>query len=126
MIVEDTSLYLNALNGLPGPLIKWFLEKIGTVGIYNLVNKMKKYEAEAKCIIGYASNNRILFFEGSVKGKITKPKGKKGFGFDSIFIPIGYKKTFGEMKREEKNKISHRGIAFKKLKLYLKNKKTKK
>ena len=60
-------------------------------------------------------------FSGTVSGKIsTKPKGNNGFGYDPIFIPNGYKKTFGEMKADFKDKISHRYKAFSKIKKYFK------
>jgi inosine triphosphate pyrophosphatase len=117
-IVEDTSVYLDCLNGLPGPLIKWFLDTIGNEGIFNLVNKLGNNSAEAKTIIGYSNGEEIYFFEGSVKGKIVPPKGT-GFGWDPIFMPEGFDKTFGEMNSEEKNKISMRRLAINKLKEFL-------
>src|SRR3989344_9469910 len=64
-IVEDTSLYLDCLNGLPGPLIKWFLATIGNQGLVELAEKLGNDRAEAKTIIGYAKNHEeIYFFEG--------------------------------------------------------------
>ena len=122
IIVEDTSLYLDCMNGLPGPLIKWFLKTIKVEGIYNLAEKLNNYNAEAKTIIGYAKNEKeIYFFEGSIKGKIVKPSGKTTFGWDPIFMPDGYQKTFEEMGKEEKNKISMRRMALNKLKDFLEN-----
>lgn len=119
-IIEDTSLYLNCLNGLPGPLIKWFLQELGNKGIYNLVKKMGNNGAEAKTIIGYAKNpQEIHFFEGLINGSIVKPSGETSFGWGPIFKPVGYEKTFQQMTKEEKNKISMRIIAAKKLKKYL-------
>lgn len=120
-IIEDTSLYFNCLNGLPGPLIKWFLEKLGKVKLFEIAKKLKDYRAEAKTIIGYIDRRgKIKYFEGSVKGEISKPKGKDGFGWDQIFMPEGIKKTFAEMSSEEKNKISMRKKALLKLSRYLK------
>lgn len=119
-IVEDVSLSLECLNGLPGPLIKWFLMKIGKEGIAELAEKLGNNNAEAKAIIGYAkSKSGIQFFEGSVKGKIVRPAGESGFGFDPIFKPEGSNKTYAEMPVEEKNKISHRRLALNKLKEFL-------
>ena len=116
-IVEDTSLYINSLNGLPGPLIKWFLKSVGENGIYNL---SPNGDAEAKTIIGYTKNeNEFHFFEGSIKGKIVFPRGKNGFGWDRIFQPSGHNKTFAEMTKEEKFKISMRTVAVNKLKNFL-------
>jgi non-canonical purine NTP pyrophosphatase (RdgB/HAM1 family) len=120
-IIEDTSLYLDCLNGLPGPLIKWFLEKLGKEKLFEITRISKNFGAEAKTIIGYMNKKKeIKYFEGSVKGKISSPKGEGGFGWDQIFMPAGYKKTFGEMLPEEKNKLSMRKKALTKLANYIK------
>ncbi len=119
-IVEDTSLYLGCLNGLPGPLIKWFLKKIGNKGIYNIVKKLGNDKAQAKTIIGYAKNSKeVYYFQGIVKGKIVEPRAKSDFGWDPIFEPEGYFKSFDEMTKQEKNKISMRRIALNKLKGFI-------
>ncbi len=118
-IVEDTSLYFDVLNGLPGPLIKWFLKTIGNEGLYNLVEKLGNNKAQAKTIIGYAKDaEHIEFFEGVVEGEIVESAGT-GFGWDPIFKPLGHDRTFAEMSSEEKNQISMRKIAFEKLKKHL-------
>lgn len=120
-IIEDTSLYFACLNGLPGPLIKWFLKTVGNIGLYNIVEKMGNAEAEARTIFGYAqSPEKIYYFDGSIKGKIVSPKGKSGFGWDSIFQPEKHSKSFAELTREEKNRISMRRIALEKLKAFFK------
>ncbi|KKU48199.1 MAG: Ham1 family protein [Parcubacteria group bacterium GW2011_GWA2_46_9] len=119
-IVEDTSLYLDCLNGLPGPLIKWFLKTVGNDGLAKIAEKLGDTSAEAKTLIGYAKNRaEIYYFEGVTKGTIVKPKGEINFGWDPIFLPSGHKKTFAEMSREEKNEISMRRIALNKLKEFL-------
>jgi inosine triphosphate pyrophosphatase len=119
-IVEDTSLYFDALNGLPGPLIKWFMKTIGNDGLYNLVQKLDNDNAVAKTLIGYAKNpDEIEFFEGAVEGTIVKPSGDSNFGWDPIFRPNGYNQTFAQMSAEEKNSISMRKMAIIKLKEYL-------
>jgi non-canonical purine NTP pyrophosphatase (RdgB/HAM1 family) len=116
-IVEDTSLYFDCLKGLPGPLIKWFLKTIGNEGLADIAAKLANYEAEAKTVIGYAKNHeQIYFFEGSIKGKVVRPKGSSGFGWDPIFQPNGLHKTFAEMNSDEKNSISMRRAALNKLK----------
>ena len=124
-IVEDTSLIINCLNGLPGPLIRWFEETIGLNGIVKIINSYNDNKAVAKCTIGLNFNGKTEFFEGIINGKIVSPKGNNGFGWDKIFIPDNYKTTFAEMSNEEKNKISHRKLAFEKLKNYLENEHTK-
>lgn len=120
-IIEDTSLYLDCLNGLPGPLIKWFLGKLGNTGLYHIVKKLGNNKAVAKTIIGYSDcKNQIHFFEGSLSGAIVKPTGKTSFGWDPIFLPNGYNKTFQQMDKSQKNKISMRRKAVNKLKNFLK------
>ncbi|MBD3155812.1 MAG: RdgB/HAM1 family non-canonical purine NTP pyrophosphatase [Candidatus Aenigmarchaeota archaeon] len=119
-IVEDTSLSFDCLNGLPGPLIKWFMKTIDNEGLYNIVEKLGKNNAEAKITLGYArSKDGIHYFEGSIKGKIVSPRGEHGFGWDPIFEPEGFTKTLAEMTREEKNSMSMRKIAMEKLKKFL-------
>lgn len=119
-IVEDTSLYLDCLKGLPGPLIKWFMKTIGNDGLANLAEKLGDKKAEAKTIIGYAKNkDEIEFFEGVIPGKIVAQTGVSGFGWDPIFQPDGHDKTFAEMTAEEKNGVSMRKIAVEKLKEFL-------
>ncbi|MBI4147936.1 non-canonical purine NTP pyrophosphatase [Candidatus Woesearchaeota archaeon] len=118
-IVEDTSLYLECLQGLPGPLIKWFLETLGPQGLVQLTEKLGTDKAEAKTLIGYArSAKEMYYFEGSIKGRIVQPRGTR-FGWDPIFQPEGQHKTFAEMSKEEKNTMSHRRRALDKLKEFL-------
>lgn len=113
--VEDTSLYCEGMEGLPGPLIKWFLNTVGNDGIFKMVNVFQNSRAEAKTIIGYIDeSSAVSFFAGSVRGTIVEPRGQ-GFGWDPIFQPEGYTKTFGEMSAEEKDAISMRKIALEKL-----------
>lgn len=120
LIVEDTSLYLDSLKGLPGPLVKWFLKTIGNIGLFEIAAKLGNDKAEAKTIVGYAKNQEeIYYFTGVMRGKVVKPKGKFNFGWDPIFLPDGQEKTFAEMSREEKNNISMRRNAFCQLKEFL-------
>ncbi|MGV8141188.1 MAG: non-canonical purine NTP pyrophosphatase [Candidatus Woesearchaeota archaeon] len=120
-IVEDTSLYLECINGLPGPLIKWFLQTLGNEGLYRLALKSKNNRAEARTIIGYYSKEKIRYFQGIVKGKIVHPRSGE-FGWDAIFLPEDHDKVMGEMTHEEKNAISMRGKAAIQLKEYLSKK----
>ncbi len=119
-MISDGSLYLEAIPGLPGPLIKWFEKTIGNQGLFQLAKKMGNFNAYAKVIVGYMDNqDKISYFEGEIRGKIVKPRGSNGYGWDEIFQPKGHKKTFAEMTAEEKNKISHGRIALEKLREYL-------
>lgn len=115
-IVEDTSLYFDALHGLPGPLIKWFLKTVGTEGLAHLATLLKNPKATAKTVIGFAKNKRdIQFFEGEIAGTIVSPRGTHGFGWDAIFQPLNSQETFAEMGPTKKGRISMRKIAALKL-----------
>lgn len=112
LMVEDTSLYFDACNGLPGPFIKWFVHTVGIRGLYTMAAAFGSFGAEAKTIIGYRSaEGAFRFFEGSVRGTIVAPRGPEAFGWDPIFQPEGSTKTFAEMTAEEKGAVSHRGAA---------------
>jgi inosine triphosphate pyrophosphatase len=121
LIVEDQSLTIDGMNGLPGPFIKWFVKSLDLEGIYKLAVKMGNQETKAKTLIGYANNKgEIRFFEATIKGKIVSPRGEIGWGWDFIFQPEGYDKTFAQMTMEQKNELSMRRLALEKLKEYLK------
>lgn len=120
LIVEDTSLYLDGLNGFPGPLIKWMLQAVGNQGIYDLCQKIQDRRAVARTVIGYDDgSNNLQFFEGEIHGQIVAPYGNEGFGWDDIFQPEGLNETFAEMGEEFKPEFSMRTQAFQKLSEYL-------
>lgn len=120
ILVEDTSLTFEALNNkLPGPFIKWFLKSLTFDEIYSLCDARKKYGAIATVTIGHYDGIEFNFFEGTIKGTITSPKGTNGMQWDKIFVPEGYNKTFAQMSSEEKNSISMRKKALEKLKSFL-------
>lgn len=119
-IVEDTSLYLEGMNGFPGPLVKWLRKSIKNTGIYELATRLDNNRAIAKTVIGYKKNNEEpIYFEGTIEGKIVKPYGNDGFGWDAIFKPNGLDETFAEMGDEFKPEFSMRTKAFQKLKEHL-------
>jgi len=118
-IVEDVSLCLECLNGLPGPLIKWFEKTVGLEWLADVSEKYKNNKAFTRVIIGYKSLKGIQYFESILNGQIVRPRGDKDFGWGPIFQPEGHDKTFGEMEREEKNSMSMRKMAFEKLKEHI-------
>ncbi len=123
LIVEDLSLEIEGMNGLPGPLIKWFLKSVGIEGVVKMAKMFGNQKTIARLTLGFANElGENKFFEGVVEGKIVEPRGESDFGWDPIFVPEGFKKTYAEMGMEEKNKISHRKIALEKLKEYLNEK----
>ncbi len=111
-LVEDTSLYLDALNGLPGPFIKCFLERLGDAGIARLASTLGNDRAVARTVLGYAApDGQVAIFEGAVAGKIVAPQGDRGFGWDKIFVPDGAEASFGQMEPELKQAYSMRRLA---------------
>lgn len=119
VMTEDTGLYFEAWNGMPGALIKWFIKRVGPDGICQMMQMFSDRRAYAKTVVGvYDSEFRV--FSGTVKGRIvSKPAGSGGFGWDPIFVPDTADRTFAEMTLEEKNKHSMRRIAFEELKSYI-------
>lgn len=121
LLVEDTGLYLRALGGLPGPLIKWFLApgKPGIQGLWQMALALGDTHAEAITVIGYLekqpSGLQIRYFEGRIPGQIVAPRGEKGFGWDPLFQPDGTNQTFAEMAAGEKARFSMRARALQQL-----------
>ncbi len=101
VIVEDTGIYFEELNGLPGALIKFFVKNLSLEKMCSLIKENRKAKAIA-CIVFFDGEKEIIA-KGETKGSIAlKPKGNNGFGWDPIFIPEGYDKTFAELTSEEK------------------------
>jgi len=117
-IVEDAGLFIEALNGFPGPYSSYTYRTIGVHGILKLLKGVENREAQFRSVVAFydPSNESLKCFQGIVEGVIArKPKGCSGFGFDPIFEPKEYiGKTFGEMSIEEKNRFSHRAKALRK------------
>lgn len=115
---DDSGLEVEALNGEPGIYSSRYAatdaERIAKL-LKNLEGKDNR-RARFVCVIAIAINGEVIeTFEGEVKGTIVDaPRGSNGFGYDPVFQPDGYDKTFAEMTDEEKNKISHRANAVKK------------
>ena len=121
VMVEDTSLCYNALNGLPGVYIKWFLDKTGHAGLNNLVAAYDDKTAYAQCIFSFSlgPNHEPVAFTGKTFGKIVPPRGSLDFGWDPIFEPDGFNETYAELSKEIKNTISHRYRSLALLRSYL-------
>ena len=121
VFADDTGLEVDSLNGKPGVHSARYagISKNSRDNINKLLKKLKNKKnrkARFKTVIALILNSKIHTFEGVVEGIITKkPKGENGFGYDPVFIPRGYTKTFGELSLEEKNSISHRSLAMNKL-----------
>ncbi|NQX54779.1 RdgB/HAM1 family non-canonical purine NTP pyrophosphatase [Pedobacter panaciterrae] len=122
---DDSGLEIEALDNEPGIYSARYSGVRDDLENLNLV--LKKMEgktnrkAHFKTVISLNQNNKNYLFEGVVYGNITQtPIGDEGFGYDPIFMPIGYDRTFAQMSMTEKNEISHRAIAMKKLIAFLK------
>lgn len=124
---DDTGLFIKALDGNPGVKSARFAgENCNSEDNINLVLKklkdIKNREAYFLTVICLIFENRKYFFEGKVSGQITNEKiGYQGFGYDPIFKPDGYDKTYSEFTIKEKNMFSHRAIAVNKLINFLTN-----
>lgn len=119
-LVEDTSLVVPSLGGLPGTLVKWFLETVGPAGLARMVEQTGETGATAHTWIGYVNEaGAIEFFHGEVAGQIVVPRGEGGFGWDGIFLPDGSTQTFAELGKEGKQKYSMRRQAAEQLARFL-------
>jgi len=115
LITEDAGLFIEALNGFPGPYSSYVYQTLGTKGVLKLMEKTEKRDASFHSVVAFCSpQENPRTFHGEIKGKISmQERGSHGFGFDPIFEPLSddYQKTFAEMSIQEKNKFSHRAQA---------------
>ena len=116
MVVEDVSLGFDELGNFPGPYVRWLLEAAGGNGLAAIAYALNNRSAKAQCCVGYWNGNETRIFLGETEGEIlVKPRGERHFGWDAWFQPRGSQKTFAEMTPEEKDSVSHRGRAYRKL-----------
>ena len=124
---DDTGLEIEALQGRPGVYSARYAgeEKNMDKNIEKILSELKNKDnrkARFKTIISLILDGEKYQFEGIINGEIIEEKrGDSGFGYDPVFVPEGYDITFAEMPADEKNKISHRGRAVKKLATFLKD-----
>jgi XTP/dITP diphosphohydrolase len=124
---DDTGLETQALNGAPGVDSAHYAgpQRSATDNIALLLKNMEgktNRQAQFKTIMAWVEPNHHILFEGTVSGKIlTQLRGNGGFGYDPVFLPDGFNKTFAEMNMAEKNSISHRARALEKLLVFLKS-----
>lgn len=122
---DDTGLEVEALNGKPGVYSARYagLQRNSNDNIDKLLKELEtksNKNARFKTVVALIIDGTKTDFTGIVEGKIiTEKKGEKGFGYDPVFVPKGYTQTFAEMPANEKNAISHRGRAIRKLVDYL-------
>lgn len=122
---DDSGLEIDSLKGLPGVYSARFAgnnckSQDNIEKVWRLLTGYKNTNAKLKSVFSLNIKGKTFFFEGKIEGKIIfDQRGQNGFGYDSIFIPNGHKKTFAELDLIEKNKISHRSKALKKLIIFL-------
>ncbi|MEM2336811.1 MAG: XTP/dITP diphosphatase [Candidatus Bathyarchaeia archaeon] len=117
IIVEDAGLFVEALNGFPGPYSSYVYKTIGNEGLLKLMEEAKNRKAKFQSVVAFFSGEleSPICFKGEVVGEITKEVRREshyGFGFDPIFKPANNQRTFAEMSIAEKNRYSHRARAF--------------
>ena len=131
-LVEDSGLFVDALDGFPGPYSAYIEDTLGIERVYRLVAPEENPRAAFRSVVAYATDDpvdalsaeydgrrrvldgvTVVTFSGSVRGEIVAPRGDGGFGYDPIFEYDG--RTFAELTTAEKNAISHRGRALEKL-----------
>jgi XTP/dITP diphosphohydrolase len=120
IIVEDAGLFIDALNGFPGPYAAYAYKTVGNQGLLRLMKNVKARRARFESVVAYfsAELRSPVCFHGEVIGEIAdgerRGSGRSGFGFDPIFKPLNSSETFAEMTVQEKNEHSHRARALRK------------
>ncbi|MEW6721682.1 MAG: RdgB/HAM1 family non-canonical purine NTP pyrophosphatase [Candidatus Micrarchaeota archaeon] len=108
VFVEDSGLFVDALNGFPGTYSAWALRKIGCEGLLRLMKGVSRRSARFEACIAYHDGSEITCFRGVCPGRIAEEaRGRGGFGYDPVFVPEGGTQTFSE-NASLKNALSHR------------------
>jgi non-canonical purine NTP pyrophosphatase (RdgB/HAM1 family) len=116
LVVEETGLELAALGGFPGPLVKWMLQAAGAEGIARTALALGEPAVVARCALAWTDGSRTVVAEGSAEGELVLPaRGSGGFGWDPVFQLRGESRTYGELPPEEKDRLGHRGRAWRAL-----------
>jgi non-canonical purine NTP pyrophosphatase (RdgB/HAM1 family) len=121
ILVEDVSLGFDELGNFPGPYVRWLLEAAGGKGLAAIAYALNNRTARAQCCVAYWNGVEGKVFTGETVGEVlVEPRGERHFGWDAWFQPRGSSKTFAEMTDDEKDAVSHRGQAYRKLLQHLK------
>ncbi|MGI0031751.1 MAG: RdgB/HAM1 family non-canonical purine NTP pyrophosphatase, partial [Nitrososphaeraceae archaeon] len=108
LIVEDTGLFIDSLNGFPGPYSSYVLKTIGNQGILDLLLNSADRSALFRSVVVYKDNNNNMIFTGDTRGTISDHITEGGWGYDPIFIPEGSSISYGQLGIANKMGISHR------------------
>ncbi|MHA1906075.1 MAG: RdgB/HAM1 family non-canonical purine NTP pyrophosphatase [Candidatus Thorarchaeota archaeon] len=113
VVLDDTGLYIDALDGFPKSYAAFVLKTIGKQGILKLMQGEENRKARFVTGVGFSNGETLATFKGVMEGSIAhKEEGDDGFGYDPIFIPEGETKTYAQLTFDEKIAISHRSKAF--------------
>jgi non-canonical purine NTP pyrophosphatase (RdgB/HAM1 family) len=116
VIIEETGLELAALNGFPGPLVKWMLDAVGPEGIARTAAALGDPRASATCLLVLYDEAEEVSGEGRTEGRLVLPgRGAHGFGWDPVFLPEDESLTYAELGAARKDEIGHRGRAWRAL-----------
>jgi non-canonical purine NTP pyrophosphatase (RdgB/HAM1 family) len=116
VIVEETGLELAGFRGFPGPLVKWMLAAVGAEGVARAAAATGDARATARCRLAAFDGLRRIEAEGWTAGRLVLPaRGSRGFGWDPVFLPDGEARTYGELDDAEKDRLGHRGKAWRAL-----------
>ena len=119
--IDDAGIFIEALHDFPGVYSRYVYDTIGLQGVLKQMEGLEDRSTKFKCVLGLMLEDGSKHkFVGECKGNlIYEMRGTGGFGYDPIFIPDNYDKTFSELSSEDKNDVSHRGRAMKKLVAFL-------
>lgn len=116
VLVEDSGLEVLAWGGFPGALVKWLEKSAGFAAIPRMLDPFPDRRARAVCAIACFDGGRIVSALGVTPGSIAnEARGSAGFGWDPIFVPEGFDRTYAELPPEEKDRVSHRANAWREL-----------
>lgn len=119
VFVDDSGFYLKALNGFPGPFIKFVLTSGGNDLILRMMRGEENREVMVNSLIGFHDGKKVHIFTGEVKGTLVKKPRGQSWGWEPVFQPEHSNLTYAEMSRNEKNRVSMRRLALEKFKNYL-------
>jgi XTP/dITP diphosphohydrolase len=113
LMMDDSGLFIDVLKGFPGVYSSYVFKTLGCDGILRLMQGVSDRSARFECCIGFMMpGGRPHVSKGVAEGQVSEEKaGSGGFGYDPIFVPEGYSKTYAQIEVAEKNGISHRGRA---------------
>ncbi|MFW9843750.1 MAG: XTP/dITP diphosphatase [Candidatus Thorarchaeota archaeon] len=113
VVLDDTGFFVSALRDFPGAYAAFVLKSIGYEGILKLLEGAEDRSAKFVTAVGFCDGDHLRTFIGEMHGTISEQaSGNEGFGYDPIFIPEGFSKTYAELTFDEKISISHRSRAF--------------